>query len=268
MKTREGNYLIIAGHRRCGTTYLHDMFNAVEGISVLKKKEDQRLLNRNYLQSADIDSLATVVPSKLTVIVHPQLVLNPECAEILVKSCEPVVVVFLRRDPYERAKSEFRMLCSISPGASTSISIVNSLAIEAIEHSCYEKLEDTVEHRCSNAKFLRIPYKLALEEPLRLLEIAGVNISPYLDSFDQVLRNSSHLDRNLSDCRYPLRSGLVTEFARKVYSGMIDSSLSGYKLAKLLKRSSPGRFILARLHDKEINFDEVFDEFWSERMND
>ena len=37
------------------------------------------------------------------------------------------------------------MLCSISPGASTSISIVNSLAIEAIEHSCYEKLEDIVD---------------------------------------------------------------------------------------------------------------------------
>ena len=48
---------------------------------------------------------------------------------------------------------------------------------------------------------------------------------------------------------------------------MINSSLTSYKLAKLLKQSTPGQLILAQLRDQEIDVDDVFEERWSERMN-
>lgn len=266
MRNEEANYLIIAGHRRCGTTYLHDIFNAIEGISVLSKKEDSRVLDNIYLRSNDFNSLLTSAPSKVAVIIHPQLVFHPDCIHKVVKSCERAVIVFLRRDPYERAKSEFRMLCSIAPSASTSRLVINSLATEAIAHSQYEELESAVQNRCANTSIVRIAYRTALAEPLKLLEALGVDVSSYEESFNQVLSNNIYLDRNLSNLRFPLRSGLSALVAKKIYSGMINGSVISYKLAKYFKNSTIGRLMMTRLRDKDININGLFEDIWRERV--
>jgi len=263
-------HIIVAGHRRCGTTYIHDVFNAVEGISVLKRKEDRRLLNIDQIKIDGLDSLITTNRSDVTIIVHPTLVLYPECLKTVVESCGRTTIIFLRRDPYERARSEFRMLCSISPNSSLVISNKDSLenlATEAIRHSQYDRLENIVERKCLNTEFVRIPYKKVLEQPQVLLEAAGLDVSLYSDSIDGVIGESKRLDSNKSNQRFLLKPGRISRYAKSTYSSLINSSTMGYKFAKALKRSEVGRFVQARLHDKKFDVDKAFVEYWKSGAN-
>ena len=131
MEQLSGLQIIIAGYRRCGTTYLHEFFSSIKEVNVLTKKEDDRLLNHFKLRESGVKPYITNKDSDVAVIVHPMLVVRPECLSALVESCETPVVVFLRRPAYERAKSEFQMLCSISSGADGSLEHYSELAQQA-----------------------------------------------------------------------------------------------------------------------------------------
>ena len=110
MEQLSGIQIIIAGYRRCGTTYLHDFFSSIEEVNVLKKKEEDRLLISSKLWESGVKPYITNKDTHISVIVHPMLAMRPECLRVLVECCETPMVVFLRRPAYERAKSEFQML--------------------------------------------------------------------------------------------------------------------------------------------------------------
>ena len=262
MEQLSGIQIIIAGYRRCGTTYLHDFFSSIEEVNVLKKKEEDRLLISSKLWESGVKPYITNKDSYVSVIVHPMLVVRPECLRVLVECCETPMVVFLRRPAYERAKSEFQMLCSISSGADGNLEHYSGLAQQAICHSQYNQLEAEIERICPGLQSLLIPYEKALSDPLVLLRAATRQAHRYSIDVSVMRPHQIEFDQNSSLARQPLKPGPLPTIVRKAYSWLIRSSYVSYQLAKFLKKSSLGRSATSRLRGADTRLAKIFEKEW------
>ena len=190
------------------------------------------------------------------------LVVRPECLSALVESCETPVVVFLRRPAYERAKSEFQMLCSISSGADGSLEHYSELAQQAICHSQYNQLEAEIERICPGLQSLLIPYEKALSDPLVLLRAATRQAHRHSIDVSVMRPRQVEFDQNSSLSRQPLKPGPLPTIVRKAYSWLIRSSYVSYQLAKFLKKSTLGRSAASRLRRADTRLEKIFEKEW------
>lgn len=233
----------------------------MDGVRVLRKKEDEALLATENLKRSGLIPYLTETDSGISVIIHPGLVLNPERLRSVVNCCENPVIVFLRREAYARARSEFAMLCSISSSVGNQPEHYASLARQAIEHSQYDRLEAKVRMVCPRVHHLVIPYKDALSDPLVLLgPIRGSDQKAASTMASKVLR--SQPDRNDSASREPLRAGILPRLIVGLYSRLILFSNGSYRIAKLAKRSFLGRIVMSRVRRSNPKLREIFDEEW------
>jgi len=228
---------------------------------VLRKKEDEALLATENLKRSGLIPYLTETDSDTSVIIHPGLVLYPERLRSVVNCCENPVIVFLRREAYARARSEFAMLCSISSGVANKPDHYASLARQAIEHSQYDKLEAKARTACPGVQHLVIPYKDALSNPLVLFgRISSSN--QRIASMIVSKARRSQPDRNDSASRESLRAGILPKLIVGLYSRLILFSNGSYRIAKLAKRSFLGRIVMSRVRRSNPKLREIFDEEW------
>jgi len=205
-------------------------------VAVLKRKEDERLLKLSgtLSQSHFFNNFFDKPDASTFFLVHPGLVRRPKAVETLISILEaPPTIIFLRRDPYERALSEFLMLRSINGGGQNN-DFETRLARQAIDGSNYVPLETAVRKVCSGCCFQTLDYLAGVREPWTLLQGGSSDLRRVVE---HRLLQTGQLDANSVQDRRPLRRSAFALASQRLYSSLIHTSDTSYKFAKFLKNS-------------------------------